>query len=374
MRIKRLTGLVSNVILCAVICCNSSCRKSKPNPDDIEEAAASQVTHLQPDLTMLVVKSKDLTKQEVLNLEEQLIQEPNNILIRAKLLGFYSSGRFDSAQAKDSYQRHALWIIGNYPDNEIAGHFNIELNPITDGEVYLEAKQLWLKQVNKYPQNTSVIRNAANFFLISESAIAEQLLKKAQSLEPKNPEWPRQLAQLYNLKTIHQEPSAKLDNAKESLRQMEKTLELIVSERERFYLLADTAKAAYKSGYPEKAENYAKELLELAQKYPLDWNYGNAIHYANIILGRIALAQNNVESAKQHLLEAGKTAGSPQLNSFGPNMMLAKELLERNETQTVLSYLELCGNFWEMGQEEITQWSELIKAGKTPDFTMHLEY
>jgi len=38
------------------------------------------------------------------------------------------------------------------------------------------------------------------------------------------------------------------------------------------------------------------------------------------------LKEGKVEDAKHYLLEAGKTPGSPQLNSFGPDMSLAEEL------------------------------------------------
>jgi hypothetical protein len=46
-------------------------------------------------------------------------------------------------------------------------------------------------------------------------------------------------------------------------------------------------------------------------------------------LGLIAVHKNDIETARRELLESGKTPGSPTLNSFGPNMILAKELLEK---------------------------------------------
>ena len=219
-----------------------------------------------------------------------------------------------------------------------------------------------------------VIGNAANFFLLNDSNLAESLFKKAQSLEPKNPKWPQSLAHLYTLRATHQAPSAQSESSQESLKQMEKSLDLATSELEKFYTITDLVKYAYNAGDLNKAENYAKELLLMAPKYPKDWNYGNAIHQANIVLGRIALARGNIEAAKKYLIEAGKTPGSPQLNSFGPNMTLAKELLEKKETQTVLSYFELCGKFWKMGNEKLKEWSELVRNGKMPDFGGNLLY
>lgn len=97
----------------------------------------------------------------------------------------------------------------------------------------------------------------------------------------------------------------------------------------RFYALADAAKSAVNVGEPDKAQRYAAELLRVAPKYRGDWNYGNAIHDGHIVLGRVALARGDKRVAIKHLLAAGKTPGSPQLDSFGPNMSLAQLVGER---------------------------------------------
>ncbi|MEI6198193.1 MAG: hypothetical protein WCS42_28075, partial [Verrucomicrobiota bacterium] len=52
------------------------------------------------------------------------------------------------------------------------------------------------------------------------------------------------------------------------------------------------------------------------------------------------------DEAAKYLLAAGKTPGSPQLNSFGPDFALAKELLILGQKEVVLQYLDLVGNFW----------------------------
>jgi len=89
-----------------------------------------------------------------------------------------------------------------------------------------------------------------------------------------------------------------------------------------------------------------EELLTLAARYESDWNHGNAVHHAHNLLGRIELKRNRLGPAIEHLHEAGKTPGSPQLNSFGPNMLLARELLELGEREAVLLYFDLCRAWW----------------------------
>jgi hypothetical protein len=87
-----------------------------------------------------------------------------------------------------------------------------------------------------------------------------------------------------------------------------------------------------------------------------------------MVLGLLALRSDDVPTAREELLKAGKTPGSPQLNSFGPNMTLASELLQKGERNTVLDYFELCRKFWKMGGQKLDSWSEMVRNGKTPPF------
>ena len=129
------------------------------------------------------------------------------------------------------------------------------------------------------------------------------------------------------------------------------------SGEKRFYALRDLAKAALAAEKDNTAGNYATELLAMATQYPNDWNYGNAIHDGNMILGRIALHKGDVATARHYLLESGHTPGSPQLGSFGPNVTLAKELIEINERDTALQYFALCKSFWKMDSQKLDDWS-----------------
>jgi len=56
--------------------------------------------------------------------------------------------------------------------------------------------------------------------------------------------------------------------------------------------------------------------------------------------GRSALHGGHLEGARSCLLAAGHTPGSPQLNSFGPSMSFAREMLEAGEREPVLEYLK----------------------------------
>ncbi|HEV3240561.1 MAG TPA: RNA polymerase subunit sigma-24, partial [Casimicrobiaceae bacterium] len=83
---------------------------------------------------------------------------------------------------------------------------------------------------------------------------------------------------------------------------------------------------------------------------------------------------DRMADAKQFLLKAGATRGSPQLDSFGPNMSLAKDLLEKGERDTVLQYFELCRKFWKLDYGNLDRWAQEVGAGKIPEFGANLVY
>jgi hypothetical protein len=146
------------------------------------------------------------------------------------------------------------------------------------------------------------------------------------------------------------------------------------TEETRFYALDGAAKESFNAGNIEEARKDATELLTLAPKYQGNWNYGNAIQDGNVVLGRIAVKEGKMDEAQQHLLAAGNSPGSPQMNSFGPNMSLAKDLLEKGDTDTPLQYFDLCRKFWTMDYGKLNDWSNEVKAGKVPDFGANLVY
>ena len=147
--------------------------------------------------------------------------------------------------------------------------------------------------------------------------------------------------------------------------------------------LRSAAERALANGDTEDAEFLAKELLELAGRYHDDWYYGNALHNGHLVLGLVHMKRGDLVAAEQELVRAGKTPGSPQLNSFGPNLTLARDLLLEGHRESVLQYLELCRAFWcaESGKRASTLnarrldgWIEEIRRGDVPDFGPNLIY
>ena len=139
-----------------------------------------------------------------------------------------------------------------------------------------------------------------------------------------------------------------------------------------FYDLTDVARKAVRSNDPKLIHHglpAAHRILDLAPRFVDDWNYGNAVHYGNLALGRYSLEAGDLAQARSRLLAAGRTPGSPQLDSFGPDMTLAEELLARGETPAVIEYFELCDRFWVgKNRSHLAEWRDAVSQGLTPRF------
>ena len=163
-------------------------------------------------------------------------------------------------------------------------------------------------------------------------------------------------------------------SAATDLAKSEQELSKLTTQEQRFYLTTRLASLALAAGDIAKATSYSKWLLDQAPGWVGDWNYGNAIHVAHLVLGEIALNAGDLPEAKHQLLEAAKIPGSPQLDTFGPNMRLAKQLLAKGDRDTVIEYFDLCAKFWEDSRGQLETWKAAILKGEEPKFGANLVY
>lgn len=312
----------------------------------------------QVDFYREAMKGDKMDAAQVTELEASLEAKPDDLASRTKLLGYYF---IEGRKEPEKRLKHILWVIKNHASSDLAALPYCHMDGTSDPADYVEAKKLWLEQTDDHPDDAKILGNAAAFFLLSDKDLAEDFLKRAQKAEPENTKWPDNLGHLYLL-----------DDSKEAavkaLIELEKAQAVDVSEKKKFYRLDKLSKAALQADELEKATRYAKEALGAAERFPKDWNHGNAIHHGNNILGLIALRQGDMKLAVDHLLKSGKTPGSPQLNSFGPSMLLAERLLEMGEKAAVLEYFGLCRKFWEMGGPRLDKWTNDMEVGDVPDF------
>jgi hypothetical protein len=238
-------------------------------------------------------------------------------------------------------------------------------NPV----VYAEQKAQWMARLQNFPDNVEVIEGAAQFFILHERGLSQQLFEEGRTREPDNPRWTSQLA---NLHKLNADSTGDLGEARLALTELERLRAMPATQKRG--MPTELPQAAFAAADFQKARTYAEQLLKEALAQPTGWDYGNKVHKANLVLGRLAAREGRMVDAVRLLRTAGETPGSPQLNSFGPNMSLAKDLVELGETEAVLAYFEQCRVFWKMGGPRLDAWTSDVKAGRVPNFGANLIY
>lgn len=171
--------------------------------------------------------------------------------------------------------------------------------------------------------------------------------------------------------TPRSDQSAELDEAvkhQEHYIVAMKALGAARTEKQRLYALGPAAKESFAMQKIQDADRYAHEMLQSMNRFKDDMYYGQVVHDANFVLGRIALASGNLEEAKKYLLASGNSPGSPELEKKGPNLSLALDLLQKGQKEVVVEYLELCRKFWLTERGRIDLWIQEINKGEIPEF------
>ncbi len=321
-----------------------------------------------------------LSMQDADQLEHHLKSNPSSFADRIELLAFYSFRMIDkglTAEEIVNRREHILWVIEHQPASHFAGENAAAFGPSDpDPDGLQQGKRLWLQQVQARPTDSRILYNAARFYFWNgERQQSEELNERAYAIEPQNHDIASSLAELYWIDATHSATTGQVTKmAAKSLNAFQQALTDTHDPHERLYDLPGAAQSAFEAEDYERAASYSKEALGLAQQPDFIDNNADAIHYGNIVLGRIALRHGDIAGASGYLLQATAIKSSPHLETFGPNMMLAKELLDKGESKSVVEYLSLCGKFWKDDDGKLTQWRSTVLAGNTPDFGANLRY
>lgn len=122
---------------------------------------------------------------------------------------------------------------------------------------------------------------------------------------------------------------------------------------------------------PKEAKSQAQYLLQLHQADPKDATFIFGLHNSHIVIGRLALRDGDLKTAKDELVKSLQVPLTPPLQTIGPRMSLAADLLEKKQKQAVLDYLTEVEKVWTQNpsaKQSISKWRLDIKAGKTPQF------
>ncbi len=138
----------------------------------------------------LLNQGRMLTDSDADKLESKVKRKPKDEESRILLLAYYSSrpAGEDVKRMKTARARHIFWLIENDP-KEGLGLFGMSTgvyrlhcsgDPLADDGSFEHAAQLWMDQVNKYPDDRDIRSHAANFIKFCAPEKAEALLRESQ--------------------------------------------------------------------------------------------------------------------------------------------------------------------------------------------------
>ena len=300
--------------------------------------------------------SRNMTKVEVNALETESRAHPDAIGPRLRLIGYYTwrgQGESDRIRLRD----HVLWMVENHPEHPATGEAALR-DLLDDPEGNLQIFDLWASHISRRSADYNVLLNAEKFFFGKNPKQAESIIRQLHEKDPVSHEWPDELAALYMTWGV---PGFAANSSGDMAAEAYwRVLNLTVNPDSREILSETMAEKYFKIGDLSGAAALAKITLQ---------NSGSrAARYANTLLGRIALRFGDIAEAKHYLLESARRKTSGYMPFSAPPLVLAKELLERDQRDAVIEYLQECIVLWPEMEPELQRWIVDIENGKLPNF------
>lgn len=313
--------------------------------------------------TILCHEAHRLSPAERDALDARLGEDPTDLRARLSRLGY------------DFYHHRSRsndleWLVRHHPDLELSAFERFRR--ANDPDAYERLRALWLEHLREQPDNLTFLSRAAALALLDHPEDAERWLLRRVELSP-SAKTLIDLIRFYLRAAKFSEGPERRELGARAVSAGERAIALAEDAFTSQSLLAKVAEAAIFAEDHARAESAAIAVLQGAPRFADTWAYGNFLHEGHIVLGQVALARGALPLASRHLRWAGATPGSPQLGSFGPDLVLASELLARGVRDEVIGYLVDCKKFWEsLDVRQLDTWCTRIRAGET--FVLELDF
>ena len=198
-------------------------------------------------------------------------------------------------------------------------------------------------------------RGGSLYFLVGDDDfqwLGEKWLRRARELNPSSDEWNAVLANVVRVRAYRTSDQA------EKLRLILESASLL-PEAQRRGMLPDIAMAEFEASDDAAAERDARTLVASTRAY-LDYYFGQTV------LGRLALARGNQAGAKEHLLASVKPPASFKNPTIQPNVLLAQEILDSGDRETVLAFLAALRPLWTFDQGRLDHMINFVKRSSSP--------
>lgn len=183
--------------------------------------------------------------------------------------------------------------------------------------------------------------------------LAEKWLRRARELVPSGDEWNAALASAMN-----QESQRTLDPG-EKVRLLSEASDLLPASQKPG-LRPAVLNAEFAAGDDAAAARDAQALAD-APRNASDYNLGETI------LGRLALAHGDAQTAKEMLMASLKPPAKFRNPVFEPNMTLAQDIFEAGDRDTVVAFLEASRAVWKFDRGRIDRMIGFVKKAPSAD-------
>ncbi len=185
-----------------------ACRQQLPAPAALQEdpKRAEELAH-QKARSDFYKSAREMTPQQVAELEATVKKNPEDLISLEKILVFYAPISEEVKGEKEKWapicaqvigeqeciaarRPHILWLIEHHPEHRMAGEWGVRmfptsLDPLPDPSGYAAAKKLWIEKTSKPDASVAILKNASYFFEASDKPQTEKLLLRLQALDPK---------------------------------------------------------------------------------------------------------------------------------------------------------------------------------------------
>ena len=180
--------LTFNIGLCAELGAGPQATAQSPASTSLAKAASQ--AH-----ASILSEGWNTTPAEASRLESSLTGDPHNVAARSRLISYYYQKMMAEPRT-----RHIFWLIENHPEAQIFQHASdvTGMAPgwtkMTSDAEWDRARALWIRQTERFPNNTIVLSSAAQAVPLEDSI---RLMRRLRVLEPEKPEWTVSLARVY---------------------------------------------------------------------------------------------------------------------------------------------------------------------------------
>ncbi len=163
--------------------------------------------------------------QEIANLESQVLQNPEDLDARMRLLQLYldtapSSLSVDSSRRSLRLQ-HILYLVDHHPEAAVSASKVAYVyrtgGPYANAADHEEARNLWLAAVQGSAGNVAVTMNAVKFLEREDQEDAERVLRRALDADPQNREIAANLGFLYAMEILAGHATTELEQSSNAI-------------------------------------------------------------------------------------------------------------------------------------------------------------